>query len=113
MAKKSNKSGVEIPREGDAANLFAFWREIVTGRLSIETDDGEKKEILVPREVRIRASELLAKHVIPKGGKIADDVNEDDVETTPDILRVAQMLENKAADDQLTAAFALVRKRSK
>lgn len=110
MAKKA-KSQADFVAGDDASKLMNFWREIVQGRLLVGTDEGPK-EIWVPIEVRLRASEMLARHTMPKGARVVED-DEEEAMTTPDILRVAQMLEAQAADEQLRQAFEKVKARKR
>lgn len=101
----------EVEITPEVASLLDFWKEIVKGRVMVGDAEGILKEIVVPLEVRIRASELLAKYMIPTKGKLVEREDEDTKLTTPDILKVAQMLENDQHDDMLRRAFESVRSR--
>lgn len=105
MAKKATKkSSPAVELTGDTADLLDFWRKIVQGRMTVEDDSGATREIIVPLEVRIRASELLAKHVIPKNARIIDPADED-LAADADAHTLAQVLENKFSDEVLAKAF--------
>ena|SRR5437899_4375299 len=110
MGKKSTKAAAEIPITGDVQDLLTFWRQCVSGRIVVKDESGKEQTLIVPLEVRLRASDLLAKHAMPKGGRLVEE--EDELTTaTPDILRLADMLETKAADALLAKAYDAVRAR--
>lgn len=111
MPRKAPAITPEVEITPEVSNLLEFWKEIVKGRVVTSDDQGAVKEIVVPLEVRIRASELLAKYMIPTKGKLVEAENEDTKVATPDILRVAQMLESDGHDDLLSRAFNMVRAR--
>jgi hypothetical protein len=111
MAKKQAKPAIEIPLTGDVQDLLVFWKACVSGRIIVKDESGKEQTIVVPLEVRLRASDLLAKHVMPKGGRFVEEETDDMVTATPDILHLASMLETKAADDLLARAYEAVRSR--
>ena len=79
------------PRDDYADSLLGFWEELMKGKILVANSLGEMKEAIVPIEVRLRASELLAKYTVPTKAKAAEDR---EITVTPDILRVAHMLES-------------------
>ena len=91
------------PLSRDTENLLEFWRSVVSGNYTIADGDGIKS-VFVPIELRLRASELLAKYTVPTSVK--ESVGED-ATVTPEILRVAQMLEHNEqyTDEDLRRAL--------
>ena len=90
----------------DPGELMSFWESLMKGSLMVADGRGAPQMIVVPLEARIRASELLAKYTVPTGAHIPKDDTKPTT-VTPDILRVAQMLENAAAysDEDLRRAL--------
>lgn len=90
MARKSQE-----PQVG-AEELFRFWRSVMTGAIRtenplIETD--------VTLELRMRASENLAKYLVTKPRGDEEEAHET---VTPDVLRLARLLEERATPDEVT-----------
>lgn len=110
--KNAKTTAAPAPDDHDATDLLAFWRQIVSGHILVE-EHGTKKKVPVPIEVRIRASELLAKHKMPKAGTKQADDDDTTVPMTPDTLKLAQLLETKTADDLLDQAFAMIPQRDR
>ena len=90
-----------------AADLLDFWYEIMKGKMLVSDSHGQIKESFVPIEIRLRASELLAKYTVTAKGKAVED---HEVSATPDILRVAQMLESddRYTDEDIRRALAVL-----
>lgn len=87
--------------------LLDFWEEVMNGSYDTADKDGNVKRLFIPIELRLRASELLAKYTVP--GKIRQE-DDGDITTTPDILKLAQMLESNAqfSDDDIREALAAI-----
>lgn len=104
MARAPKKNVADERPSMDASTLLEFWSDIVKGKMLAAGNDGTLREITVPLEIRLRASELLAKYTVPSKGKAVEDK---EITATPDILRLAQLLESdkKYSDEDLQAAI--------
>jgi hypothetical protein len=93
MAKKA-----QVHASGDVGSLVEFWQTLMKGRFAAADENGIVKEMYVPLDMRLKASELLAKYILPRTAPSEDD---SDITTTPEILKVADLLTNS---DQYTDA---------
>ena len=101
MAKAQKQTPSAVKLTPDLSMLIEFWREIVRGKL-VSTDGVKVTEHDIPIDLRLRASELLAKHMMPAKGMLYESDQAEQVATvTPEILRVASLLENKISDQEL------------
>lgn len=105
MAKKATVQAPTVATE-DVRDLLEFWSQLMKGSFLTTGPNGEPQMVPVPLDLRLRASQLLAQYTVP--GKVTSrPVETDDVAVTPDILRVAQMLESSEqySDDAIKEAL--------
>lgn len=88
MAKKTSATAQVSSEE-----LFSFWRSVMSGSI-LKDIGGAIAEAEVPLELRMRASENLARYLVskPKG-----EEDERDAIVTTEVLRLAEALERRAS----------------
>lgn len=93
-------------------DLVEFWRTVMKGHIVIETENGKLANSSIPMELRLKASELLAKYT-EKGTSSKKSVAKGNKATaTVDILNLAKLIEQSGSisNDDIEQAFDSVPK---
>lgn len=99
MPKKTRANQSDSPLEQlspEAQALIDFWRDLVNGKMLLAGSNGKPAEVIVPLDVRLRASENLAKYLMPKQA-----VSNDTPPVTAGILELARKLEERASPEEV------------
>ena len=91
MKPKTGVPKEQPPLPADIDDLRAFWLSVMKGAFTTVDEHDKLTNVMVPMELRLKASELLAKFTVVPAKKRAK--TDEGITATPDILRLATLIE--------------------